>query len=160
MDCLFCSIVAGDIPSTKVYEDDICYAFRDIDPQGPVHVLVVPKQHIQSVNAVDDTNKDIVAHIFTVIPKIAEAEGISRQGVHDTVKRAEKQLEEYEQKLGLLTLFEKQQAKAGLADTAADGQRQGFVFDALMIGETQAFFRARDFQLFEKRRFIYADAHR
>ena len=80
MDCLFCKIVSGDIPSTKVYEDDICYAFRDIDPQGPVHVLVIPKQHIQSVNQVDDSNKEIVAHIFTVIPQIAKVEGIAEDG--------------------------------------------------------------------------------
>lgn len=80
MDCLFCKIINGEIPSTKVYEDDICYAFRDIDPQGPTHVLVIPKQHIQSVNQIDDTNKDIVAHIFTVIPQIAKAEGIAEEG--------------------------------------------------------------------------------
>lgn len=80
MDCLFCKIINGEIPSTKVYEDDICYAFRDIDPQGPTHVLIIPKQHIQSVNQIDDTNKDIVAHIFTVIPKIAKAEGIADDG--------------------------------------------------------------------------------
>lgn len=80
MDCLFCKIINGEIPSTKVYEDDVCYAFRDIDPQGPTHVLVIPKQHIQSVNQIDDTNKDIVAHIFTVIPQIAKAEGIAEEG--------------------------------------------------------------------------------
>lgn len=80
MDCLFCKIISGEIPSTKVYEDDICFAFRDIAPQGPVHVLVIPKEHIQSVNQVDDSNKDIVAHIFTVIPQIAKAEGIADEG--------------------------------------------------------------------------------
>ena len=52
-DCLFCKIIAGDIPSSKVYEDDLCYAFNDIDPQAPTHFLVIPKQHIQSVAAVD-----------------------------------------------------------------------------------------------------------
>ena len=80
MDCLFCKIINGEIPSTKVYEDDLCYAFRDIDPQGPTHVLVIPKQHIQSVNQIDDANKDIIAHIFTVIPKIASSEGIAEDG--------------------------------------------------------------------------------
>lgn len=80
MDCLFCKIISGEIPSTKVYEDDICYAFRDIAPQGPVHVLVIPKEHIQSVNQIDENNKDIVAHIFTVIPQIAKAEGIADEG--------------------------------------------------------------------------------
>ena len=80
MDCLFCKIINGEIPSTKVYEDDLCYAFRDIDSQGPTHVLVIPKQHIQSVNRIDDANQDIIAHIFTVIPKIASSEGIAEDG--------------------------------------------------------------------------------
>jgi len=71
MSCLFCSIVKGDIPSTKVYEDEICYAFLDIAPQAPVHCLVVPKRHIESVNEVNESNADVVAHIFTKIPAIA-----------------------------------------------------------------------------------------
>ncbi len=77
MDCIFCAIIKGDIPSSKVYEDDKCYAFRDINPQAPTHVLVVPKNHIASVDAICEENADIVAHIFTVIPKIAKAEGLS-----------------------------------------------------------------------------------
>ena len=77
MDCIFCAIIKGDIPSSKVYEDDKCYAFRDINPQVPTHVLVVPKNHIASVDAICEENADIVAHIFTVIPKIAKAEGLS-----------------------------------------------------------------------------------
>lgn len=77
MDCLFCKIIAGEIPSNKVYEDDLCYAFRDINPQAPVHVLVVPKTHIASVDAVTEENSAVVAHIFTVIPKIAAAEGLT-----------------------------------------------------------------------------------
>ena len=77
MDCLFCKIVKGDIPSTKVYEDETCYAFRDINPQAPTHVLVVPKAHIASVDAICEQCADTVAHIFTVIPKIAKAEGLS-----------------------------------------------------------------------------------
>ena len=56
-DCLFCKIIAGEIPSTKVYEDETVYAFRDIDPQTPVHVLVVPKTHIESASAVTEENK-------------------------------------------------------------------------------------------------------
>lgn len=75
-DCLFCKIAAGQIPSTKVYEDDKILAFRDIAPQAPVHVLVIPKVHLDSVNAVNADNSDIVAHIFTVIPQIAKAEGL------------------------------------------------------------------------------------
>ncbi len=77
MDCLFCKIVSGVIPSTKVYEDDVCYAFRDINPQAPTHVLVVPKTHIASVDEITEENSAIAAHIFAVIPKIAKAEGLS-----------------------------------------------------------------------------------
>lgn len=73
-NCLFCKIVRGEIPSTKVYEDERVLAFRDIAPMAPTHILVIPKAHIASVNEVNAENADIVAHIFTVIPKIAEAE--------------------------------------------------------------------------------------
>ena len=76
MDCLFCKIIAGDIPSTKVYEDDLVYAFRDINPQAPTHILVIPKAHIDSMNGVNAENSAVVAHIFEVIPQIAEAEGL------------------------------------------------------------------------------------
>ena len=75
-DCLFCKIVAGDIPSNKVYEDDLCLAFYDIDPQAPTHFLVIPKAHIGSVDEVTAENAAVVAHIFTVIPAIAKAEGL------------------------------------------------------------------------------------
>ena len=73
-NCLFCKIVKGDIPSTKVYEDEKVLAFRDIAPMAPTHILVIPKMHIGSVNEVTAENADIVAHIFTVIPQIAAAE--------------------------------------------------------------------------------------
>ena len=73
-NCLFCKIVKGDIPSTKVYEDEKVLAFRDIAPMAPTHILVIPKAHIGSVAEVTAENADVVAHIFTVIPKIAEAE--------------------------------------------------------------------------------------
>ena len=76
MDCLFCKIVAGEIPSTKVYEDEKILAFRDIAPMAPTHILVIPKAHIPSVDGVTEENSAVVAHIFTVIPKIAEAEGL------------------------------------------------------------------------------------
>ena len=75
-NCLFCKIVAGTIPSTKVYEDDSILAFRDINPQAPVHVLVIPKVHIQDTNGVTAENSAAVAHIFEVIPQIAKAEGL------------------------------------------------------------------------------------
>ncbi len=76
MDCLFCKIIAGDIPSTKVYEDELVYAFRDINPQAPTHVLVIPKAHIDSVNGITAENSAVVAHIFEVIPKIAAMENL------------------------------------------------------------------------------------
>ncbi len=76
MDCLFCAIVNGDIPSTKVYEDDRILAFRDINPQAPTHVLVIPKEHIASVDAVNESNSAVVAHIFECISEIAAAEGL------------------------------------------------------------------------------------
>ena len=75
-DCLFCKIIAGTIPSAKVYEDELCYAFRDIAPQAPTHILVVPKVHIDSVNGITAENSTVVAHIFEVIPAIARAEGL------------------------------------------------------------------------------------
>ena len=76
-DCLFCKIIAGEIPSTKVYEDDKVYAFRDINPQAPVHVLVLPKEHMDSANAITAENVGTVAAVFEAIPKIAAAEGLS-----------------------------------------------------------------------------------
>ena len=70
--CLFCKIVAGDIPSSKVYEDDTILAFRDINPQAPVHILVIPKMHIPSLDGVTPENSAVVAHIFETIPAIAK----------------------------------------------------------------------------------------
>ena len=78
MDCLFCKIVAGEIPSTKVYEDDTVFAFRDIAPQAPCHILVIPKTHIASVAQVSPENSAVVAHIFEVIARIAEQEGLEK----------------------------------------------------------------------------------
>ena len=77
-NCLFCKIVAGVIPSTKVYEDELVLAFRDIAPQAPVHVLVIPKTHIPSVDGITEENSSLVAHIFEVIPAIAKAEGLEQ----------------------------------------------------------------------------------
>ena len=76
MECLFCKIVAGEIPSTKVYEDEQVLAFRDIAPMAPTHILVIPKNHIGSVAEVSAENSAVVAHIFEVIPQIAKAEGL------------------------------------------------------------------------------------
>ena len=77
MDCIFCKIIAGDIPSTKVYEDETVFAFRDINPQAPTHILVIPKAHIPSVDAVTAENSDVIAHIFAVIPVIAAQEKLA-----------------------------------------------------------------------------------
>ncbi|MBR7081286.1 MAG: histidine triad nucleotide-binding protein [Oscillospiraceae bacterium] len=75
-DCIFCKIIKGEIPSTKVYEDENCYAFRDINPQAPVHILVVPKTHIASCADIDAENAHIAGEIFTAIAFIARQEGL------------------------------------------------------------------------------------
>ena len=75
-NCLFCKIAAGIIPSTKVYEDELVLAFRDIAPMAPTHVLVIPKTHIPSVDGITAENSALVARIFEVIPRIAKAEGL------------------------------------------------------------------------------------
>ncbi len=76
-DCLFCKIVKGDIPSNKVYEDDLCYAFYDIAPAAPTHFLVIPKDHIGSCGEIDPSNSAVVAHIFEVISKVTKDLGIT-----------------------------------------------------------------------------------
>ena len=78
--CLFCKIIGGEIPSNKVYEDELCYAFYDIAPQAPTHFLVVPKAHIQSVTAITPENSAVVAHIFEVIAKLAQERGFAEAG--------------------------------------------------------------------------------
>ena len=76
--CLFCKIAAGEIPSTKVYEDDLCLAFRDLNPQAPTHILVIPKDHIASVDEINESNEAVVGHIFSVIAKVAKDEGLDQ----------------------------------------------------------------------------------
>ncbi len=71
-NCLFCKIAAGEIPSNKIYEDDKVLAFYDIEPQAPVHFLVIPKEHICCADEIDETNSAIVAHVFEVVAKIAK----------------------------------------------------------------------------------------
>ena len=75
--CLFCKIAAGEIPSTKVYEDETILAFRDINPMAPTHILVIPKTHIPSEDGITAENSGVVAHIFETIPQIAAAEGLT-----------------------------------------------------------------------------------
>ena len=76
-DCIFCKILKGEIPSTKVYEDETVYAFRDINPMAPTHILVIPKVHIASADEITVENAPLVAKIFEAIPKIAKAEGLT-----------------------------------------------------------------------------------
>ena len=79
-DCLFCKIINGDIPSAKVYEDEKVYAFRDIAPQAPVHVLVIPKKHVASVAAIDELDDATVAACLRACRKVAELEGLTEGG--------------------------------------------------------------------------------
>ncbi len=80
MDCIFCKIVNGDIPSNTVYEDDLIKAFRDISPQAPVHIIIIPKEHIPSANGINEDNSKYIARIFEKIPEIAKAENIAEDG--------------------------------------------------------------------------------
>lgn len=75
-DCLFCKIVAGEIPSTKIYEDNTVYAFADIEPQAPFHAIVIPKEHIASAAEINDKNSFVIAKIFEAIAKIAKQENL------------------------------------------------------------------------------------
>lgn len=77
MDCLFCKIIAGEIPSKKVYEDEQVYAFEDIAPIAPIHYLIIPKTHISGASEITAENSAVVAHIFEVAAKIAAEKGIS-----------------------------------------------------------------------------------
>lgn len=79
-DCLFCKILSGDIPSTKVYEDDMTYAFRDINPQAPVHVLVIPKKHVASLAAADGLDDAALAACLRTCQKVAAMEGLAEGG--------------------------------------------------------------------------------
>ena len=80
MDCLFCKIIAGEIPLKKVYEDDMILAFHDISPMAKVHVLVIPKKHIESANGVTPDNSEYVRHIFEKLPEIAKTLGVAEDG--------------------------------------------------------------------------------
>lgn len=79
-DCLFCNIIEGKIPSTKVYEDDKALCFKDINPEAPVHVLVIPKKHISSLNELTLEDEEIIGHIFILIGKITKELGIAESG--------------------------------------------------------------------------------
>ncbi len=77
-DCLFCKIVAGEIPSTKIYEDEWVYAFADIDPQAPFHAIIVPKEHISSASEITAENSFLIAKVFEAVAKIAEVEKLDK----------------------------------------------------------------------------------
>lgn len=76
MDCIFCKIAQGEIPTNKVYEDDTVLAFYDLDPQAPVHILIIPKEHISSSAEITEENSAVVAHIFEVAAKLAKEKGL------------------------------------------------------------------------------------
>lgn len=80
MDCIFCKILKGEIPSKKVYENNMVYAFHDINPVAPVHVIVIPKEHISSVNDINSSNSEYVKCIFETIPEIANQLGVKEDG--------------------------------------------------------------------------------
>lgn len=79
-DCLFCKIINGEIPSKKAYEDENIYAFWDISPTAPVHILVIPKKHISTLNDINEENSQVIAKIYEAIPKIAAENGIAEDG--------------------------------------------------------------------------------
>ena len=79
-DCVFCKIIKGEIPSTKVYEDEEILAFKDINPVTPVHILVIPKKHITSLNEIELEDQMLIGKIFTVIKKIAKEQGFAENG--------------------------------------------------------------------------------
>ena len=79
-NCLFCKIIRGEIPSDRVYEDDDCYAFRDINPQAPTHILVVPKTHLASAAELGPEQGDLVGKLFAAISAIARQEGVAEKG--------------------------------------------------------------------------------
>lgn len=79
-DCLFCKIIKGDIPSASIYRDELTYAFRDINPAAPTHILIVPNKHIDSVNMMIPDDEPLIGHLFSVAKQIAEQEGLSEKG--------------------------------------------------------------------------------
>lgn len=79
-DCLFCKIIAGDIPSEKIYEDEYTYAFNDISPVAPIHVLIIPKKHISMINDVDEEDAEIMGRLFVAAQKISKQLGVADEG--------------------------------------------------------------------------------
>lgn len=86
-DCLFCTLISGEIPAKIVYEDDICFAFDDIEPEAPVHTLIVPKKHYDSLQ--DDVPADVLGHLLSVAPKVAELKGVGASGFRCVINTGE-----------------------------------------------------------------------
>lgn len=80
MDCIFCKIIEGSIPSNKVYETDTVLAFKDIQPAAPVHILIIPKKHIATMNDVSDSDDKVIAELFAAARTIAQEQGIAESG--------------------------------------------------------------------------------
>ncbi len=78
--CIFCKIVKGEIPARIVYEDDLVMAFHDINPQAPIHILIIPKEHIPTVNELEENHKELIGHIFLVAKKIAKDLEVAESG--------------------------------------------------------------------------------
>lgn len=76
-DCLFCKIIAGDIPSNKVFEDELIYVFKDINPKAAVHLLVIPKTHIDSLEQLTDEHQSLIGHIMLQLPQLARSQGLN-----------------------------------------------------------------------------------
>jgi len=79
-NCLFCKIIAGEIPSSRVYEDEVCIAFSDIQPQAPTHVLFVPREHIESLDKASNANRDLLGHLLLSAGEFARANGFADDG--------------------------------------------------------------------------------
>jgi len=79
-DCIFCKIVSGEIPSTRVYEDDVCIGFNDLNPQAPTHILVVPKEHLDSLDKADSSQKELLGHLLLTSAEIARESGFAEDG--------------------------------------------------------------------------------
>lgn len=87
-DCIFCKILDGDIPSNRVYEDEHCIAFHDVQPAAPLHLLVIPRKHISSLDALTPQDQELMGHIMTRIPEIARNQGLD-QGYRTVVNTGE-----------------------------------------------------------------------
>src|ERR1041385_4040181 len=84
-DCLFCSILSGEIPSDKVYEDELAYAFRDINPQAPTHILIIPREHLESLNDAAPGDEALIGHLLRLASKIANQQGIAENGFRTVI---------------------------------------------------------------------------